>query len=69
MRPLTSLERDSVVHQVALAIAWDGLEVYRRDNALRTAKAVVAEMERGAIHGATTKRALEALCAKEAVLG
>ena len=62
MRPLTALERELIQRKVELALGWEMLQNYQRINARTEAKAVVAELERGAVSGATEKRALEALC-------
>ena len=61
MTPLTPHQRELALHRIALAVGWDMLETYRKDAAQRTARIVLAELERGAVSGASEKRALEIL--------
>ena len=61
MNALTNHQRELALHRIALAIGWDALQDYQKKNATITARVVLAELERGAIHGASEKRALEAV--------
>ena len=49
MSVLTPKQRTELERRVALAIGWDLLQAYQRDNAKHTARLVVDELER--IHG------------------
>ena len=61
MRPLTEHQRELAEHRVALALAWQRLPQFDKDAVMWTARAVVRELERGAVHGASEKRGLEIL--------
>jgi hypothetical protein len=65
MKPLSETQRDLALHRITLALGWDMLSNYNREVAARAAKVVLAELERGAVHGASEKRALEILCQQE----
>ena len=48
MRRLTEHQREIALHRIALAIGWDALQNYQRQNAMTTARVVLSELERGA---------------------
>lgn len=63
MSLLTARQREVLEHRVALAVGWDSLVAYQRDNARRIARSVVAAMEDEHFTARSVRRALEAVAA------
>lgn len=61
MRPLTTLERDGLVRRIAQSLAWSATSSVNRDDYTFRARAIVRDLEAVAVHGATDKRAAEAV--------
>ena len=61
MKALSQLQRDRLEVIVARSLAWYALPATSRDSYRSQAKTVVRDLEAIAIHGASDKRAAEAV--------